>query len=780
MTKATEESTPSRFSGNALFATIARATPLSMLGHVVNVTLAVIAFQRNVEWVPLMLWAATSYGVGAWVLFRWATRRKRFKRLGTSPRSSAPRRAAIFGAVLSAPWGILGFWLLGDLPQQQELILIALCLGMSASGSVLLSATFPSAITYMTCILAPVALKCFVVLSSSEYHLLGALTLSYSLFLLNCIRSCAKLFADRNRAVDELRQSLLATENAKRDIERANNRFESALRNMPQGLSMFDGNDCLVAFNRQYLDIYGLSPDKISIGMKFHEVFAEQNLVPDLDEYLRDFKQRIAALEYTNNNVTFPDGRVIYVSYALSPDGGWVATHEDITQRKASERKIQLLAHFDGLTHLANRNLFKERLEEAIARYRRLRAGFAVMLLDLDKFKGVNDALGHHAGDALLQQVSDRIRATVREIDIPARLGGDEFGLIVALGQGQSGDAVAVLAERLIEAIGAPYEIDGHPVVIGCSIGIAMVPDHGERFDEVLGNADLALYKSKHSGRSCSHFYSQSMQAEADQRNKLEVELREAIWLDELDVHYQPIFDLKSGQVMVVEALVRWDHKTRGFIPPTEFIPVAEEAGLIVDLGKLVLRKAFHDVSKMPNHVKVAVNLSPIQFAKSDLVDTVITALAEAHLHESRLELEITEGVFLEDNAQNLKTLDRLRNLGVSIALDDFGVGYSSLSYLTAFPFDKVKIDKSFMNRFDRTETQTVMTSIVQLAKSLKLSVVAEGIETEAQLEKLRSLGIDFGQGYLLGRPTPAALLGFARYAADDHIQVGGTTRAVA
>ncbi len=533
---------------------------------------------------------------------------------------------------------------------------------------------------------------------------------------------------------------------------------------------MFDGNDCLVAFNRQYLDIYGLSPDKISIGMKFHEVFAEQSLVPDLDQYLKDFKQQIAGLGYTNNNVTFPDGRVIYISYALSPGGGWVATHEDITQRKAFERKIELLAHFDGLTRLANRNLFKERFKETLARYRRLRTGFAVMLLDLDKFKGVNDALGHHTGDVLLQQISDRIRATVREIDIPARLGGDEFGVIVALGQGQSEDAVAVLAERLIEAIGAPYEIDRHPLVIGCSIGIAMVPDHGEHFDEVLRNADLALYKSKRSGRSCSHFYSQNLQAEADQRNKLEVELREAILLDELEVHYQPIFDLKTGEITLVEALVRWNHKTRGFIPPAEFIPVAEEAGLIVDLGKSVLRSACRDVSKMPNHIRVAVNLSPIQFTKSDLVDTVITALAEARLHGSRLELEITEGVFLEDNAHNLKALDLLRNLGVSIALDDFGAGYSSLSYLTAFPFDKVKIDRSFINRLDRTETQTVMTAIVQLAKSLNLSVVAEGIETEAQLEKLRSLAIDFGQGYLLGRPKPAAALGFTRYQADDRI----------
>lgn len=754
MTRPTEA--PSRPPGDASFTAIVRATPMSILGHVVNVTLAVIAFWPHVESISLLLWAAGSYGVGAWVLLRWATRRRRLARLGTSPSSRATRRATIFGAVLAAPWGILGFCLLGELPQQPELILIALCVGMSASGSVLLSATYPSAITYMACILAPVALKCFVVLGSGEYRLLGALTISYGLFLLNCIGSCARLFADRNRAVDDLQQSL-------REIRSANTRFEAALRNMPQGLSMFDGDDCLVAFNRQYLDIYGLSPDKVSIGMNFREIFAGQGLVPDLDEYLRDFKQRIASLENSSNTVTFPDGRVIYVSYALNPGGGWVATHEDITQRKAFERKVELLAHFDGLTDLANRNLFKERLEEALARYRRLQSRFAVMLLDLDRFKGVNDALGHHAGDALLRQVSDRIRSTVREVDVPARLGGDEFGIIVALGRGQSEDAASVLAARLIEAIGAPYEIEGHPVVIGCSIGIAMVPEHGERFDEVLHNADLALYESKHSGRSCSHFYSERLKAEAEERNKLEVELREAIWRDQLEVHYQPIFDLKSGEIALVEALVRWNHKTRGFVPPAAFIPIAEETGLIVDLGKLVLGRACRDVAGMPDHIRVAVNLSPVQFAKSDLVTTVAAALAETHLHESRLELEITEGVFLEDNAQNLNTLEQLKKLGVSIALDDFGAGYSSLSYLTAFPFDKVKIDKSFVQRFDRAETQTVMTSIVHLAKSLRLSVVAEGVETVAQLNQLRALGIDFGQGYLLGGPKPPAAMTFSK-----------------
>ena len=746
-----------------LLATIARTTPISMLGHIINVTLAVLAFRHQVGSLALTVWAIASYGVAIWVLLRWARRGRQHERNVVS-RSHTSHRVIVFGVMLGAPWGTLGYWLLGELPQPQQLILMALCLGMSASGSVLLSAAPRSAIAYMACILTPIAIKCLFVNGSEEYRLLAALTLSYALFLFACIKSCAKLFSDRNRAVEELHHSLVTAEAAKQEVERANGRFEAALRNMPQGLSMFDAEDRLVAYNSQYLQIYGLSPDKVSLGMQFQDVFAEQQLVPDLDQYLRDFKQRIAALEYTNNTVTFPDGRTIYISYAINSGGGWVATHEDITQRKAFERRIERLALFDGLTNLANRHLFKERLDERIARFRRQHSGFAVMLLDLDKFKSVNDAFGHQAGDALLQQVADRIRATVREVDLPARLGGDEFALIADLGQGPSVDASATLAQRLIESISAPYEIDGHPVVIGCSIGISLVPDHGQRFDEILRNADLALYKSKESGRSRSHFYSPRMQAEAEQRNKLEVELREAIWRDELKLHYQPIYDLATGDVAVVEALVRWEHKTRGYIPPDEFIRIAEDVGLIADLGGLILRKACLDASRMPAHVRIAVNLSPGQFAKSDLVDTVIDALAAARLHESRLELEITEGVFLEENAQNLRILKQLKKLGISIALDDFGVGYSSLSYLTAFPFDKVKIDKSFMERFDRHETQTVLASIVQLANSLNLSVVAEGVETEDQLRKAHSLGIKFGQGYLLGRPQPAAMLAFAKH----------------
>jgi diguanylate cyclase (GGDEF)-like protein/PAS domain S-box-containing protein len=563
----------------------------------------------------------------------------------------------------------------------------------------------------------------------------------------------------------------LALGRAQHELRDFASKFEDALRNLPQGLSMFDGRDRLIAFNRQWLELYGLLPEEIRIGMDFHEVFAKQPAVADVGAYLADLKNRLAQSEHTSNTVHFPDGRVVYITYGRREDGGWVATHEDITERKASEDRIERLAHYDSLTGLANRNLFKERIDEALARSPRLAAPFAVLLLDLDKFKSVNDALGHQCGDALLKQVAGRIKAQIRDGDTAARIGGDEFAVIVMPGRSAMQDGAASLAARLVQAIAEPYHIDGHPVVIGCSIGVALVPEHGSRVDEILRNADLALYKSKNAGRSCFHLYSAELKVEADQRNVLEIELREAIWRDEIEVFYQPVVEFGSGRVKSVEALARWRHGTRGFIPPSEFIAVAEAGGLIVELGKQVLAKACRDAMAMPGDVKVAVNLSALQFAGTDLVDTVAFALAQSGLAQTRLELEITESVFLADTQENLRTLQRLKALGLSIALDDFGVGYSSLSYLTAFPFDKVKIDKSFIDRIDRCETVAVLKSIVQLARTLKLSIVAEGVETAEQVRQLHALGIPLGQGFHFSRPVPLAELSWQGRAAPRRSQ---------
>jgi diguanylate cyclase (GGDEF)-like protein len=553
------------------------------------------------------------------------------------------------------------------------------------------------------------------------------------------------------------RQSTLERLNMR--LSTLNRHFDAALSHMSQGISMYDGDHRLVMWNDRFVQLYGFPPGLASLGRPFKELFdhlvASGNIKEQPDRYTALREERLASEKIFSAQHVLADGRTIAVINHAMANGGWVSTHEDITDRKNSEIRIEQLAHFDGLTGLANRNLFKERLDAALSRHRRLGTEFAIFLLDLDRFKSVNDTLGHQAGDQLLKGVAERIEATCGEADIAARLGGDEFAVIAMSGQGNLLNSAEVLAARLIEAISAPDEIDGHPVVVGCSIGVALVPAHGERIDEILRNADLALYRSKSEGRNCFQIYSEQMKAEADRRSALEIDLREAIWGDQLEVYYQPVVDIVSRRVVSVEALARWTHPTRGPIAPAEFIPVAEQTGLIVELGNWIMLQACRDATQMPPHIKVAVNLSPVQFAKSNIVEWASYALADSGLPAERLEFEITEGVLMEDTERNLNSLRELKKLGISIALDDFGVGYSSLAYLTKFPFDKVKIDKSFIDALDRTETSAVISSIVELANSLNLAILAEGIETEDQRKRVRSLGIKFGQGFLFAEPVP-------------------------
>jgi diguanylate cyclase (GGDEF)-like protein len=553
------------------------------------------------------------------------------------------------------------------------------------------------------------------------------------------------------------RQSTLERLNTR--LSTLNRHFDAALGHMSQGISMYDGDHRLVMWNDRFVQLYGFPPGLVTLGRPFKELFdhlvASGNIKEAPDRYTAMRAERLATEKIFSAQHMLADGRTISVINHAMANGGWVSTHEDITDRKNSEIRIEQLAHFDGLTGLANRNLFKERLDAALARHRRLGTEFAVFLLDLDRFKSVNDTLGHQAGDKLLKGVAGRIKATCSDADVAARLGGDEFAVISMSADGNLPHRVGALAARLIEAISAPDEIDGHPVVVGCSIGIALVPAHGERIDEILRNADLALYRSKSEGRNCFQIYSEQMKAEADRRSALEIDLREAIWGDQLDVHYQPVVDIVSRRVVSVEALARWHHPTRGPISPAEFIPVAEQTGLIVELGNWIMLQACRDATHMPPNIKVAVNLSPVQFAKSNIVEWASYALADSGLPAERLEFEITEGVLMEDTERNLNSLRELKQIGISIALDDFGVGYSSLAYLTKFPFDKVKIDKSFIDALDRTETSAVISSIVELANSLNLAILAEGIETEEQRKRVRSLGIKFGQGFLFAEPVP-------------------------
>ncbi|WP_409192350.1 EAL domain-containing protein [Bradyrhizobium sp. RDM4] len=420
-----------------------------------------------------------------------------------------------------------------------------------------------------------------------------------------------------------------------------------------------------------------------------------------------------------------------------------------------ANRRVLELAQTDILTGLPNRAFFLGRLDELNGQLNDSGASFSILMLDLDRFKNVNDSLGHGAGDALLRQVAQRLKFALWAGDVLARLGGDEFAIIRQGGEDQRACAIE-LAGRIAKLVAEPFPLPGHRVEIGTSIGIAIAPDHGSDQEQLLKKADLALYRSKSAGRNCFTVYDEAMSTELEARNTLEGDLRDAIALCQLEVHYQPFVDALCGARRGFEALVRWRHPTRGLIPPDQFIALAEETGLIVPLGELVLRRACADAAAWPSELIVAVNLSPIQFKEPDLFDTICAALRDSGLPPQRLEIEITESVLLERGTENHAFMERLKQIGIELALDDFGTGYSSLSYLTAFPFDKIKIDKSFIrNLTHQPRSSAIIASIVTLARGLDMSVTAEGVETREEYERLKALGVNFAQGYLFGRPQP-------------------------
>ena len=427
----------------------------------------------------------------------------------------------------------------------------------------------------------------------------------------------------------------------------------------------------------------------------------------------------------------------------------------DVTAHRQAEARIAHMAHHDALTDFPNRVRFNAYLGDALARVRRQGETLAVLCLDLDRFKDVNDTLGHAIGDQLLKAVAARLLPCVRETDLVARLGGDEFAIVQAGIGGPNG--ASALASRLTEVLAAPYEVEGHAVVTGACIGIALAPGDGTSAEVLLRNADIALHRAKAAGRGAFRFFEPEMDRAVRARRTLELDLRKAYQEGEFELHYQPLVDLKRGEVSGFEALLRWRHPQRGMVMPADFIRLAEEIGLIVPLGEWVIRQACAEAASWPSGVKIAVNLSPVQFKRKNLLQAVVGALDMSRLPANRLELEITEFVLLSENEANLAMLHQLRELGVRISMDDFGTGYSSLSYLRSFPFDKIKIDKSFVGDADRPDCMAIIRAVAGLGASLGIATTAEGVETAEQLERLRQEGCTEVQGYLLSPPRPAS-----------------------
>ncbi|MDO9563200.1 MAG: PAS-domain containing protein, partial [Bradyrhizobium sp.] len=502
---------------------------------------------------------------------------------------------------------------------------------------------------------------------------------------------------DREEMSARLSRQIELGQEHEENLRIANLQFDRAINNMSQGLCFFDAAHRLIVCNDRYLDMYDLQPDRVGPGTPLGEIVDmrfEAGSFPAMtrDEYI-EWRTKVAiSAEPTDSIVELRNGRTFKIRHRPMPDGGWVATHEDITEQRRSEVKIEYMAHHDALTDLANRVLLNERLEQALNRRIHREQAVAVHHLDLDQFKAVNDTFGHHAGDRLLKTVADRLRALVRDTDTIARMGGDEF-VIVQAPIADPAQATA-LAQRIIDSIGEPFEIDGHQATIGASIGIAVGPGDGLIPDKLLRNADLALYRAKGDGRGIFRFFEPAMDLQMQTRRILEQDMRRALPSGEFELYYQPVVNLASNDISGFEALIRWNHPRQGLVSPANFIPLAEEIGFIVPIGEWVIRQACTTAAAWPEGLRIAVNISAAQFRSPGLMQIIVGALGASGLHPTRLEIEITETVLLHNREAALAILHQLRSLGVRIAMDDFGTGYSSLTYLQCFPFDKIKIDR--------------------------------------------------------------------------------------
>lgn len=571
----------------------------------------------------------------------------------------------------------------------------------------------------------------------------------------------APFFRSFSTIADHLRLTLTGAVVAARDVRLLADRLDAALNNMSHGLCMVDSKGVLAISNQRLPHLLGVRSDAFQAGRPAFEAFVACLRAGLIDpaqsrHTLAAIHERLVGRCREPMLLSIKGQRTLLINSRNMADGGSVMLIEDVTEQKEAEAHISRLAHYDSLTGLPNRVMLRESVTLLLPAVDN-DGGCAVLFIDLDEFKQVNDTLGHPCGDQLLKLVAGRLRDITDAADLIARLGGDEF-VVVLSRVGHVGGAAGV-AQQLVEELRRPYEVDGHLVIIGASIGIALAPRDGLDADTLLKNADMALYRAKADGRGRYRFFETEMEVRVQERRALELDLRETVRNEALELYYQPLVDLKTGRIAACEALLRWPHPERGLISPGEFISMSEEMGLIVEIGRWVLITACREAASWPSAIRVSVNLSPFQFRQLGLLEAIGEALSVSGLSPDRLDVEITESTLLRDTESVLETLRRIRQLGVTISLDDFGTGYSSLSYILKFPLHTVKIDRSFLLGIEANEKQqALLRGIARLCGELGVRVVIEGVETYEQLDIIvRNPEIGEAQGFLFAKPAPAA-----------------------
>jgi len=541
-----------------------------------------------------------------------------------------------------------------------------------------------------------------------------------------------------------------------RDANEAHRNLEVALAHAPHGFAFFDDTEALVFANAKFCELLGIPEGRISPGMKFGQLMETGAFAEAAAAFDKECGGTLSGC--VSREVRVPAGDVDFtlaIRQQCLPSGGWVETVEDITERRRTERQLERLAHYDSLTGIPNRAQFTEHLKEAFARSKR-GSDFALLSVDIDRFRSINETFGHSVGDSLLRVAAQRLCACTRGVDIVARIGADEFAIIQTDIHG-SKDAEK-LAARVAKALRQPYTLGIREVFAGASIGVALTPGDGTDIDVLLRHADLALSRAKGNKNTSYSFCEPGLDTEIEMRHSLEHDLHQALRKDEFEVFYQSMVDLEADSVVGYEALLRWRHPVRGLLAPGEFIPAAEESGQIIQIGEWVLRTALQQASTSFANLRVAVNLSPAQLRDGEFVDTLSAALAVSGVEAERLELEITESTLLQNCEATLEVLRQLQNMGVRIVLDDFGTGFSSLSYLRDFPFDKLKIDRSFTRDLpDSEQARVLVKAIAGLGASFHIPVTAEGVENRSQLEYVRAAGCSEAQGFYFDRPQPAS-----------------------